>query len=146
MVQNSPIIRVISDVISPVLCGVALSCKKINPSSKSSGRFFRIAGLSTFEYTPCSTPLTVLQAGSLLVVRTPRISYAKIIRISYFDCTHRNFAGRGELGVCHTADCLFSSGSYDLTHVSSVATILDLKFSPSVLYHDRLAVATSKRR
>ena len=26
--------------------------------------------------------------------------------------------------MCHSPDCLFSAGSYDLTHVSSVATFL----------------------
>ena len=31
--------------------------------------------------------------------------------------------------MCHSADCLFSSGSYDLIYVSSVATILDKKKS-----------------
>jgi len=52
-----------------------------------------------------------------------RWSPAKIIVRLTFDCARRNFLDRGKVGLLHSFDCNFNSGSKSLTYVSSIATV-----------------------
>ena len=55
--------------------------------------------------------------------------------------SHRNFVGLGEISICHSAACLFISGSDDLAKVSSIATILEIKLFSSVSKRESRLVA-----
>lgn len=54
------------------------------------------------------------------------ISYANTVIMLSFP-----LAGAEDSGMCHSVTCDFSPGSWDLIHVSSIATVLDKNSFPS---------------
>ena len=79
------------------------------------------------------------------VMMIPQWSKAKIIICLTFDCTRWNFLGRGEVGLLHSFDYNFNSGSKSLTRVLSIATIWYGNAWPSTLNICFSNVAISRR-
>ena len=69
------------------------------------------------------------------------IAYANIVKM-----LSSPLAGVEDSGMCHSVTCDFSPGSWDLIHVSSIATVLDENSFPSSWKRESRSMAKFRRR
>ena len=86
-----------------------------------------------FASSHYNTLLSLLFHIELLCHVDSSVIIRKNIICLTFDCARRNFWGHGEVGLLHSFDCVFNSGSKSLTHVSSISTIRNRNGWPSEL-------------